>query len=98
MVGRQDVRRQRSDGVTPRLRDIWGTGTMNHCRRLEPGDGRTDLRQVEQIDTLPCSELLDLLRRRRVMRPPDDVLTAAERLDDVAAREAGSAGDKNRHD
>ena len=98
MMGREDIRRQRSDGVAPRMGNIRRPRAMNHRGRLEPCDLLTNLGGVQQVDTVPGSELRDLLRRRRMMRPPDDFLAPAKRLDHVASREAGGARDKNRHD
>src|SRR5262249_45234796 len=72
------------------------TRAVNDRRRPEPRDRLTDLRRVEQIDTLPGSKLRDFLRRRRLVRPADDTFAPAERLDDVAAGKTGGAWNENR--
>ena len=95
MMGREDISGEWSDGVTPRMRHIRRTRTMNHRRGLEPCDRFTDLRRIEQVDTLPPRKPRDFLGRRRMVRPADDILTSPERLDDVAAGKTGGARDKN---
>src|SRR5262249_27701823 len=54
-----------------------------------------NLRTVQQVDTAPGGDWRGYLRRRRVMRPADDVLAPGESLDDMASREPGRASDKN---
>src|SRR5215475_4685950 len=56
-----------------------------------PCDGLTDLRRMQQIDSLPGRKLRDFQRRRGMVRPPDDILAPAQRLDDVAAGKTGGA-------
>ena len=55
----------------------------------------TNLREIQHVDTVPGSKVRDFPRRRRMVRPPDDMLGPAERLDDVASGKAGGARHEN---